>query len=76
MVDVFRGYLDFDRSTITFSLCHLKEFPQGNGLWKFNKSFIKNENYRKQMKTLIMQVLYKLDHDNIVDEQFPWEYLN
>ena len=64
-----------DHSPITFSLCHLKEFPRGKGLWKFNKSLIKNENYREQMKTLIKHVLYNLDQDNIVDPQFRWEYL-
>ena len=41
-----------DHSPITFSLCHLKEFLWGQGLWKFNKS-----NYREQMKTLIKHVL-------------------
>ena len=64
-----------DHSPITFSLCHLKEFPRGKGLRKFNKSLIKNENYREQMKTLIKHVLYNLDQDNIVDPQFRWEYL-
>ena len=64
-----------DHSPITFSLCHLKEFPRGKGLWKFNKSLIKNENYREQMKTLIKHVLDNLDQDNIVDPQFRWEYL-
>ena len=64
-----------DHSPITFSLCHLKEFPRGKGLWKFNKSLIKNENYREQMKTLIKHVLYNFDQDNILDPQFRWEYL-
>ena len=64
-----------DHSLITFSLCHLKEFPRGKGLWKFNKFLIKNENYREQMKTLIKHVLDNLDQDNIVDPQFRWEYL-
>ena len=26
-----------DHSPINFSLCHLKGFPRGKGLWKFNK---------------------------------------
>ena len=41
-----------DHSPITFSSCHLKEFPRGKGLWKFNKSLIKIENYRQQIKKL------------------------
>ena len=64
-----------DHSPITFSLCHLKEFPRGRGLWKFNKSLIKNENYHEQMKKLIKIVLNNLNQDNIVDPQFRWEYL-
>ena len=50
-----------DRSPITFSLCHLKEFPRGKGLWKFNKSLINNENYLEQMKNFIKNVLDNLD---------------
>ena len=46
---------------ITLSLCHLKGFQRGRGLWKFNKSLIKNENYHEQMKTLIKNVLDNLD---------------
>ena len=64
-----------DHSLITFSLCHLKEFPQRKGLWKSNKSLIKNENYREQMKILIKHVLNNLDQDNIVDPKVRWEYL-
>ena len=64
-----------DHSPITFSLCHLKEFPRGRGLWKFNKSLIKNENYHEQMKKLIKIVLNNLNQDNIVDPHFRWEYL-
>ena len=64
-----------DHSPITLSLCHLKEFPQGRGLWKFNKSLIKNDNYREQTKTLIENVLNNLDQDDTVDPQFCWEYL-
>ena len=48
---------------------------QGRGLWKFNKSLIKNENYSEQIKTLIKNVLNNLDQDNIEDPQFRWEYL-
>ena len=64
-----------NHSPITFSLCHLKEFPRGKGLWKFNKSLFKNENYGEQMKMLIKHVLYNLDQDNIVNPQFCWQYL-
>ena len=64
-----------DHSPITLSLCHLKEFSRGRGLWKFKKSLLENENYREQMKTLIKNVLNNLDQDNIVDPQFRWEYL-
>ena len=64
-----------DHSLITHSLCHLKEFPRGRGLWKFNKSLIRNENYQEQTRTLIENVLDNLDQDNIVDPQFRWEYL-
>ena len=74
-----------DHSPIIFSLCHLKEFPRGKGLWKLNKSLIKNENYREQMENLIKNLLDNLDQDNIVDitgnniyyfvGKFRWEYL-
>ena len=64
-----------DHSPVTFSLCHLKEFSRGRGLWKFNKSLIKNQNYREQMKTLIKNVLDNLDQDSIADPQFCREYL-
>ena len=50
-----------DHSPITLSLRHLKEFQRGRGLWIFNKSLIKNKNYREQMKTLIKNVLDNLD---------------
>ena len=59
-----------DHSLITFSLCHLKEFLQGKGLWKFGKSLIKKENYREQMKKFIKNVLDNLDQNNIIDPQF------
>ena len=59
-----------DHSPITLSLCPLKEFPRGRGLWKFNKSLIRNENYREQMRTLTENVRNNLDQDNIVDLQF------
>ena len=49
-----------DHSPTVLSLYHLKEFHWGRGLWKFNKSLIKNENYRKQIKTLIKNVLDNL----------------
>ena len=52
-----------------------KEFLRGKGLWKFNKSLIKNENYREKMETLIKHVLNNLDQDKIVVPQFRWEYL-
>ena len=64
-----------DHSPITLFLCHLKEFPRDRGLWKFNKSLIKNENYQEQMKTLSKNVLDNLDKYDIVDPQFRWEYL-
>ena len=57
---------------LTLSSYHLKEFSQGRGLWKFNKSLIKNENYREQVRTLIENVLDNLDPDN---QLFCWEYL-
>ena len=63
-----------DHSPKTLSLCHLKEFLRGRGLWTFNKSLIKNENYSEQMKTLIKYLLDNLDQDNIEDPQFRWEY--
>ena len=72
--DIF-GAFSTDHSPITLSLCHLKEFPRGRGLWKFNKTLIRDENYREQMRTLIENVLDNLDQDNIVDPQFRWEYL-
>ena len=46
-----------DQSPITLSLCHLKEFRRDTRLWKFDKSLIKNINYREKMKTLIKNVL-------------------
>ena len=46
-----------DHSPITFSLCHFKEFPQGKGLWEFNKSLIKNENYSEQVKTSMYSII-------------------
>ena len=46
----------------------LKEFQRGRRLWKFNKSLIKNENYREQIKTLIKTKII------IEDPQFRWEY--
>ena len=63
-----------DHSPITLSLCYLQEFPQGKGLWKFNKSSLKNKNYREQMKTLIKNVLDNSDQDNIGDPQYRWEH--
>ena len=54
-----------DYSAAAFSLCHLKEFPRGKGLWKFKKSLIKNENYREHIKNLIKNVLDNLEQDNL-----------
>ena len=64
-----------DHSPITLSLCYLQEFPQGKGLWKFNKSSLKNKNYREQIKTLIKNVLDNSDQDSIGDPQYRWEHL-
>ena len=64
-----------DHSPVTLSLCSLKYFQRGRGLWKFNKSLIKNENCLEQMKTLIKNVLGNLDQNNIEDPEFRWEYL-
>ena len=58
--DIF-GAFSTDHSPITLSLCHLKEFPRGRELWKFNKTLIRDENYREQMRTLIENVLDNLD---------------
>ena len=59
-----------DHSPITLSLCHLKGFSQGRGLWKFNKFLIKNENYREQKKMPIKNLLNNLEQVSIVDPQF------
>ena len=64
-----------DHSLITFSLYHLKKFPCGKRLWKFNNSLIKNEKYREQMKKLIKNVFDNLDQDNVAHPQFRWVYL-
>ena len=65
-----------DHSPITLSLCHLKKFSRGRGLWKFNKSLIKYQNYREQMKRLIKDVLNSLDQDSIIDPHFVGNTLN
>ena len=50
-----------DHSPVTLSLYHLKDFQRGRGLWKFNKSLIKNENYLAQIKTLMKNALDNVD---------------
>ena len=64
-----------DHSPILFSLCQINEFHCGKGLWKFNKSLIKNENYLEEMKKKIKSVLNDLNQNNIENPQFCWEYL-
>ena len=64
-----------DHYSITFFLCHLKKFPCGKRLWKFNNSLIKKEKYREQIKKFIKNVFDNLDQDNVVHPQFRWVYL-
>ena len=59
-----------DYSAVAFFLCRLKEFPRGKGLWKCNKSLIKNENYREHIKNLIKNVLDNLEQDNLQMDHF------
>ena len=64
-----------DHSSFTFSYCKNEESNRGRGFWKFNHSWIENEEYVHQMKKFISDPLNELFNENILDDQVKWEYL-
>ena len=65
-----------DHSPILLSFCRQKsECTRGKGLWKFNSSLTKNNEYVEKMKKLISDTLSTIDDERNFNDQMKWEYL-
>ena len=48
---------------------------KGKGLWIFNSSLTLNKEFAEKMTEHISTCLNHLEKENILDDQFRWEYL-
>ena len=62
-----------DHSPVTMSICINKESERGPGLWKFNKSLLKNSIFVTNLTDLIEQ--FKINNIHATDKRLSWELL-
>ena len=67
--------LSADHSPISFTLRRSQITAKGKGLWIFNSSLTLNKEFVEKMKEHISTCLNLLEKENILDDQFRWEYL-
>ena len=58
-----------DHSPITFTIAFELNNKRGKGLWKFNKSFLSNDEYTNKLKNHISESLTILDQNGIREDQ-------
>ena len=62
-----------DHSPVTMSICFVKDFDKGPGLWKFNKSLLSNSTFVSNMRETIEN--FKNTNQNSGDKRLNWELL-
>ena len=62
-----------DHSPVTMSICINKDSERGPGLWKFNKSLLKNSNFVSNLRDYIEQ--FKINNIRATDKRLNWELL-
>ena len=72
--DILASFLS-DHSPVFFTSSDSALDTYGKGLWKFNSSLIKNEEYVSAMKKHIMVTIKNFEKENINDDQILWEFL-
>ena len=62
-----------DHSPVTMSICFIKDFEKGPGLWKFNKSLLSNLTFVSNMREIIEH--FKTSNQNCRNKRLNWELL-
>ena len=62
-----------DHSPVLFSLSKEKTTIRGTGLWKFNSSLTKDQNYKSEIKELIRN--FSSENESLLNRQLKWELL-
>ena len=62
-----------DHSPVLFSLSKEKITIRGTGLWKFNSSLTKDQNYITEIKKLIRD--FSNENEFLLNRQLKWEFL-
>ena len=62
-----------DHSPVLFSLSKEKITIRGTGLWKFNSSLTKDQNYKTEIKKLIRN--FSNENELLLNRQLKWELL-
>ena len=62
-----------DHSPVLFSLSKEKNTIRGTGLWKFNSSLTKDQNYKTEIKNLIR--IFSNENELLLNHQLKWELL-
>ena len=62
-----------DHSPVLFSLSKEKTTIRGTGLWKFNSSLTKDQNYKTEIKKLIRN--FSSENESLLNCQLKWELL-
>jgi len=70
-VDIFPG-MRTDHSAILINLRLQKEYQRGPGHWKFNNSYLDDDDYVSQLNN---ELKLWLQDNSIVDDQVKWEWM-
>ena len=62
-----------NHSPVIFSLSKEKITIRGTGLWKFNSSLTKDQNYKTEIKKLIRN--FSNENEFLLNRQLKWELL-
>ena len=62
-----------DHSPVLFSLSKEKITIRGTGLWRFNSSSTKDQNYKTEIKKLIRN--FSNENELLLNRQLKWELL-
>ena len=72
MADILTS-ISTDHSPVFFSLSKEKITVRGTGLWKFNSSLTKDQNYITEIKKLIRD--FSNENEFLLNRQLKWEFL-
>ena len=73
MTDIVPGYKT-DHSMILLKIA-LHHNPRGRGFWKLNTSLLAEDQYLKQIQTVIQQTKNEYKSDNSVNPALLWDVL-